>query len=70
MLDGKKLFDQPNKSYKTIQLYENIRKITIGKDDNCNSFLVDYPYLKGNFKMTATDLTKQHAIDADPKGIQ
>ena len=44
--------------------------LTIGKYDNCNGCLLDYPYFKGNFKMTATDLTKQHTTDADPKVIQ
>ena len=69
MIDGKKVFDQPIKSY--VKLYENSRKITIGQDDDCIfSCLLDYPYFEGNQKMNAVDLSKQQAIDADPKVIQ
>ena len=33
-------------------------------------FLLDYLYFKEQFKMTEIDLSKQQAIDADPKAIQ
>ena len=33
-------------------------------------FLLDYLYFKEHFKMTEIDLSKQQAIDADPKAIQ
>ena len=32
--------------------------------------LLDYNYFKGYYKMSAVDLLKQQALDADPKAIQ
>ena len=32
--------------------------------------LLDYIYFKSDYKMIAVDLTKQQALDADPKAIQ
>ena len=31
---------------------------------------MDYAYLKGNYRLIAVDLSKQKAIDADPRAIQ
>ena len=69
MIDGKNFFDQPiNSSAKT---YENIRKITIGQgDDYPTGCLLDYYYFKNHYKMIAIDLSKQQALDADPRAIQ
>ena len=70
MIDGKNLFDQPiNSKFKT---YENIRKIIrLGQGDNYTTgCLLDYSYFKGHYKMIAIDLSKQQALDADPRAIQ
>ena len=69
MIDGKNFFEQPiNKMIKT---YENIRKTTIGQgDDYTTGCLLGYNYFKIYYKMIATDLSKQQALDADPKAIQ
>ena len=69
MIDGKNLFDQPiNSMTKT---YENIRKIATGQgDDYTTGCLLDYSYFKENYKMIAIDLSKQQALDADPRAIQ
>ena len=69
MIDGKNIFDQPiNNDFKT---YENIRKIAAGQgDDYTTGCLLDYPYFKNHYKMIAIDLSKQQALDADPKAIQ
>ena len=69
MIDGKNIFDQPiNNDFKT---YENIRKIATGKgDDYTTGCLLDYSYFKENYKMIAVDLSKQQALDADPRAIQ
>ena len=69
MIDGRNFFDQPiNSMSKT---YESIRKIAIGKgDDYTTGCLLDYPYFKDNYKMIAMDLSKQQALDADPRKIQ
>ena len=32
--------------------------------------MLDYPYFKENYKMIAIDLSKQQALDADPRAIQ
>ena len=54
-----------------IKTYENIRKITIGQgDDYTTGCLLDYTYFKKYCKMIAVDLSKQQALDADPKAIQ
>ena len=51
--------------------YENIRKIATGKGDGyTTSCLLDYCYFKENYKMIAIDLSKQQALDADPRAIQ
>ena len=50
--------------------YKNIRKITIGQEDDCTTgYLLDYTYFK-KYKMIAIDLSKQQALDADPKASQ
>ena len=32
--------------------------------------MLDYPYFKENYKVLALDLSKQQALDADPRAIQ
>ena len=69
MIDGKNDFDQTVKNDKVT--YENIRKISTGQgDDYTTSCLLDYTYFKKYYKMTAIDLSKQQALNADPKAIQ
>ena len=51
--------------------YENIRKIATGQgDDYTTGCLLDYAYFRDNYKMIAIDLSKQQALDADPRAIQ
>ena len=69
MIDGKNFFDQPVKNDKVT--YENIRKIATGRGDEYpTGCLLDYIYFKNYCKMIAVDLSKQQALDADPKAIQ
>ena len=69
MIDGKNVFDQPINS--ELKAYENIRKIATGKgDDYTTGCLLDYSYFKDHYKMIAIDLSKQQALDADPRAIQ
>ena len=50
--------------------YDNTRKIATGQADNyITGCLLDYPYFKGYYKMIVIDLSKQQALDADPKAI-
>ena len=51
--------------------YENIIKIATGQgDDYTTGCLVDYPYFKNHYKKIAIDLSKEQALDADPRAIQ
>ena len=54
-----------------IKTYENIRKIAIGQgNDYTRGCLLDYTYFKKSYKMIAINLSKQQALDADPRAIQ
>ena len=62
-------FDQAIKN--NLITYDNIRKIAIGQgDDYTTGCLLDYNYFGNYNKMIAIDLSKQQALDADPKEIQ
>ena len=67
--DEKKVFDQSIK--KNEITCQNIRKITSGQGYYyTTSCLVDYAYFKGYHKMIAIDLSKQQALDDNPRAIQ
>ena len=69
MINGESFFDQPVKANKVT--YKKIRKIVTGKeDDYTTGCLLDYPYFKDSYKMIAIDLSKQLALEADPRAIQ
>ena len=64
LISGESFFDQLIKNNKVI--YENIRKIATGRgDDYAAGFLFNYSY-----KVISIDLSKQQALDADPRTIQ
>ena len=55
----------------TKQRTENISKIATGQgDDYTTGCLLDYIYFNNYYKMIALDLSKQEALDGDPKAIQ
>ena len=67
MINGKNLLNQPTKNIKVI--YDN--KIATGQgDDYTTGCLLDYSYFADTYKMIAVDLSKQQALDADPRAIQ
>ena len=69
IIGAKTFFDQPIRNDKIT--YENIRKIATGQgDDYTTGCLLDYAYFKNYYKMIAIDLSKQQALDADPRAIQ
>ena len=69
VINGENFFDQPIKNNKIT--YDNIRKIAAGQgDDYTTGCLLDYPYFADTYKMIAVDLSKQQALDADPRAIQ
>ena len=50
---------------------KTLKKIATGpRDDYTTGCLLDYPYFKDNYKMIAINLSKQQALDADPREIQ
>ena len=69
IIDGRNFFDQSISD--DIKTYESIRKIaTVQGDDYTTGFLLDYLYFKENYRMIATDLSKQQVLDDDPGAIQ
>ena len=54
-----------------IYQYDEERKVSIGQgDDYTIECLLDYAYLKDNYRLIAVDVNKQKALDADPRAIQ
>ena len=68
MINGENVFDQPVKDNKVT--YENVRKIAAGKDDYTTGCLLDYPYFKGSYRRISVDLSKQQALEANPRANQ
>ena len=69
VINGENFFDRPIKNNKIT--YDNIRKIATGQgDDYTTGCLLNYSYFEDTYKMIAVDLSKQQALDADPRAIQ
>ena len=69
MIDRQNFFDNPVKN--DLRRYDNIRKRRFGQRDDYNTgCLLDYNYFNNYYKMIAIDLSKQQALEADPKAIQ
>ena len=69
---GIKLFrnclDQPENN--DIRTFKSIQKIsTAQEDDYTTRCLLGHPYFKENYKLIAMGLSKQQALDADPRVI-
>ena len=48
-----------------------MRKISTGQGhDYATGCLLDFAYFEKNYRLIAADLSKQKALDADPKAIQ
>ena len=55
----------------TVEQYDEVRKVSIGQgDDYTTRCLLEYAYFKDIFQLIAVDLSKQKALDADPRAIQ
>ena len=53
-----------------MRTYENIQKVAIGQGDHYTTgCLLYYPCFKMCYKIIPIDLSKQQALDADPKTI-
>ena len=69
MIDGKNFFDKLVKN--NLKTFDYIRKIvTVPGDDYTVGCLLHYNHFNKYDKMMAIDLSKQQALDADPKAIQ
>ena len=67
-IDGRKFYDEPVND--SIKQYE-IRKISTEQgDDYTTGCLLDFAYFEKNDRSIAADLSKQKALEADPKAIQ
>ena len=69
LIDGRNFYDQPINDI--IKQYDEVRKVSTGYgDDYTTGCLLDYAYFKDNYRLTAVDLSKQKALDADPRAIK
>ena len=68
-IDRKNFYDQSiNGSTKQ---YDEVRKVlTRQSDDYTTGCLADFVYFEKNYRLIAADLSKQKALDADPRAIQ
>ena len=68
MIDRKNFFDQSVKN--NLGTYDTIQKIAASQEnDYTTGCLLNYNCFRDYYKMIVTDVTKQQAIDADPKAI-
>ena len=67
MIDRKNFFDQLVKNKEVT--YENIGKISTVQGDDYTT-VCQTIYFKNYYKIIAIDLSKQQALDDDPKAIQ
>ena len=69
IIDGNNFFDLPVKN--NMKTYDNIQKIATGQgDDDTTDCLLAYNYFKSYYNKIAINLSKQQALNADPKAIQ
>ena len=55
----------------SIKQNDELRKVSTGQgDDYTTGCLLDFAYFEKNYRLTATDLSKQKALDVDPRAIQ
>ena len=63
------IYDQPINNL--IKQYDEIRKVSTGQGgDYTTGCSLDHAYFKDNYRLIAVDLSKQKALDADPRAIQ
>ena len=68
-IDGRNFYDQAIND--SIKQHDEVRKISTGQgDDYATGYLLDFAYFEKNYRLIAIDLSKQKALDPDPKEIQ
>ena len=69
LIDGRNVYDQPINEL--IKQYDEVRKVSTGQgDDYTTGYLLGYAYFKEIYRLIGVDLSKQKALDADPRAIQ
>ena len=69
LIDRRHFYDQTINDL--IKQYYKVRKVsTEYGDDYTTGCLLDYAYFKDNYRLIAVDLSKQKALDADPRATQ
>ena len=69
MIHTRNFYDQPINDL--IKQYDEVRKVSTGQGDNYTAgCLLDYAYFKDNYRLIVVDVSKQKALDADPRAIQ
>ena len=54
-----------------IKQYDDVRKISTGYGNDYTTWsLLDYAYFKDNYILIAVNLSKQKALDADPRAVE
>ena len=54
-----------------IKQFDEVRKVSTGQgDDYTTGYLLDLSYFRDNCRLIAVDLSKQKALDADPRTMQ
>ena len=68
-IDGRNFYDQPiNDSFKQ---YGELRKTSARQsDDYTTGYLLGFPYFEKSYWLIAVDLSKQKALDADPRAFK
>ena len=68
-IECRNFYDQPIND--SIKQYDEIGKISTGQgDDYTTGCLLDFDYFEINYRLIAVDLSKQKALDADPRAVQ
>ena len=66
LTDGRNFYVQPVNDL--VKQYDEVRKVSTGHgDDYTTGCLLDYVYLKDNYRLVAVGLNKQKALDADSR---
>ena len=69
MIAGRKFYDQSINDL--IKQYHDLKKVSTGQgDDYTPGCLLDYDGCKDSYGLTAVVLSKQKALDANPRAIQ
>ena len=67
-IDGRNFYDQSINDL--LKKYDEVRKNINRTSDDYTGCLLDFAYFEKNYRLIGANLSKQKALDADPKAIQ